>query len=124
MGNESKDQLKDAGRRKLLITLAASGGAATALQSLPNKWTTPVVDSVILPAHAETSEPFTPNRSFATGAVFPVDTDDSILDFFVRSAYALDPILNFFSVCIDIIDGKANITVAACHGEIIGLPSP
>jgi hypothetical protein len=44
-------------RRKLLKSIAAGGGAVVAGKSLPESWSHPVVDSVILPAHAETSAP-------------------------------------------------------------------
>lgn len=39
-------------RRRLLKNLASGAGAATVAQSLPEDWTRPVVDSVLLPAHA------------------------------------------------------------------------
>lgn len=41
-------------RRRLLRTVAA-GGSALSLTALPGKWAKPVVASVILPAHAQTS---------------------------------------------------------------------
>lgn len=41
-------------RRRLLKTIAA-GGSAAGLAALPGKWAKPVVASVILPAHAQTS---------------------------------------------------------------------
>ena len=47
MSNES--------RRKLLKSFAAGSGAVVAGKSLPDSWHRPVVDSVILPGHAETS---------------------------------------------------------------------
>jgi len=40
------------GRRRLLTTLAWSGSAMIAL---PERWTKPVIQSVMLPAHAQTS---------------------------------------------------------------------
>ena len=42
-------------RRKLLSIIAASSGAIVAGNSLPESWSRPVVDSVMLPAHAQTS---------------------------------------------------------------------
>jgi len=39
-------------RRKLIKSLAAGGAMAVAI---PNKWTSPIVDSVVVPAHAVTS---------------------------------------------------------------------
>jgi len=42
-------------RRRSLIKALASGGAVVAAGSLPRQWSKPVVDSVMLPAHAQTS---------------------------------------------------------------------
>lgn len=44
-------------RRKLLKTIAAGSGAIFAGGLLPESWTKPVVNSVVLPAHAQTSVP-------------------------------------------------------------------
>ncbi len=41
-------------RRNLLKALTAGGGAAT-LSQLPKSWKKPVVDSVVLPSHAQTT---------------------------------------------------------------------
>ena len=46
-------------RRKLLKSIAAGSGAVIAGKSLPESWSKPVVDSVMLPVHAQTS-PCTP----------------------------------------------------------------
>ncbi len=46
---------KNTSRRKLLKSIAAGSGAVVAGKSLPESWRKPVVDSVVLPAHAETS---------------------------------------------------------------------
>ncbi len=42
-------------RRKLLKSIAVGSGAVVAGKSLPESWTKPVIDTVMLPAHAETS---------------------------------------------------------------------
>jgi len=42
-------------RRKLLKSIAAGSGAVIAGKSMPEGWTRPVVDSVLLPVHAQTS---------------------------------------------------------------------
>ncbi len=47
--------MKDS-RRKLLKSLTLGGGAITTMSQLPSTWSKPVVDSVILPAHAQTTE--------------------------------------------------------------------
>ena len=47
--------MSDKSRRKLLKSIAAGSGAIVAGKSLPDSWSKPVVDSVMLPAHAQTS---------------------------------------------------------------------
>lgn len=57
-------------RRKLLKSIAAGSGAVIAGKSLPESWSKPVVDSVMLPAHAQTSpSPCTPCLAAATYCV-------------------------------------------------------
>jgi len=41
------------GRRKVLKVLAASGGTLAAGQLVPERWSRPVIDSIVLPAHAQ-----------------------------------------------------------------------
>lgn len=48
-------EMSNKSRRKLLRTIAAGSGAVIAGKSLPESWSRPVVDSVMLPAHAETT---------------------------------------------------------------------
>ena len=43
-------------RRRLLKSIAAGSGAVVAGKSMPNSWSKPVIDSVVLPAHAETTD--------------------------------------------------------------------
>lgn len=45
-----------AARRRLLKCLTAAGGIAVTANQLPRRWTRPVVDAVLLPAHAQTSQ--------------------------------------------------------------------
>ena len=42
-------------RRKLLKSLAAGSGAVVAGKNLPESWSKPVIDTVMIPAHAETT---------------------------------------------------------------------
>lgn len=44
-------------RRKMLKSIAAGSGAVVAGASLPDQWAKPMVDSVLLPAHANASGP-------------------------------------------------------------------
>jgi len=43
-------------RRKLLKSIVAGSGAVIAGKSLPETWSKPVVNAVLLPAHAETTD--------------------------------------------------------------------
>jgi hypothetical protein len=52
-----KQSNKGNARRKLLKGIAAGSGAVIAGKTLPENWSRPVVDSVMLPAHAQTSPP-------------------------------------------------------------------
>jgi hypothetical protein len=55
------------GRRRLLASLAGAGGAVVAGKSIPGTWVRPVVSSVVLPAHAATSETkYAPSSGMAT----------------------------------------------------------
>lgn len=49
------DKKSSDSRRKLLKSIAAGSGAVIAGKNLPENWARPVVDSVMLPAHAQTS---------------------------------------------------------------------
>jgi hypothetical protein len=40
-------------RRTALKTIFAAGGAAVAAKSLPERWSKPIVEAVVLPAHAQ-----------------------------------------------------------------------
>lgn len=54
--SQRKDN-QDPSRRKLLKSIIAGGGAAMTAGFVPETWTRPVVESVLLPAHAQTSGP-------------------------------------------------------------------
>ena len=48
--------MSEKNRRKVLKSIAAGGGAVVIGKSLPDRWAKPVVDAVVLPAHAETTD--------------------------------------------------------------------
>lgn len=54
-------------RRKLLKSIAVGTGAVVAGKSLPDSWSRPVVDSVMLPAHAMTSGTVSYSGAVASG---------------------------------------------------------
>ena len=71
--SHSYDQKRDR-RRKLLKTLAAGSSAAVIAEFMPKKWSAPVVDSVLLPAHAETTGPVEPRCRFVVCRAYPPAT--------------------------------------------------
>ena len=79
-------------RRKALKQIAAGSGAVVAGSRLPENWTKPVIDSVILPSHAETS---------------PATTTPAPTAYFTTSGtvgqYAV-------TLCSSVIEGSAQIT--------------
>jgi len=71
------DKKSGESRRKLLKSIAVGSGAIVAGKSLPDKWTAPVVDSVLLPAHAQTSP--APTTTAAPPACQTVDDEFTIV---------------------------------------------
>ena len=56
-------------RRKLLKTLAATGGGVVVAKALPDQWVKPIADTVILPLHA-----------FASGGPFTAEVEVAAAD--------------------------------------------
>ncbi len=50
------DKKSNDSRRKLLKSIAAGSGAVVAGKSLPESWSKPVINSIVLPAHATTTD--------------------------------------------------------------------
>jgi hypothetical protein len=76
--------MSDQSRRKLLKSIAAGSGAVVVGKSLPESWSRPVVDSVILPAHAQTSQlvevSFLESQDLPDDFWFATGTRDFIFD--------------------------------------------
>lgn len=53
---EREMTMSESSRRKLLKSIAAGSSAVVAGKALPERWSKPVVDAVLLPAHAETTD--------------------------------------------------------------------
>jgi len=70
------DKRSSESRRKLLKSIAAGSGAIVAGKSLPESWSRPVVDSVMLPAHAQTSPPPPVEEPTFGGAALSVVLND------------------------------------------------
>jgi hypothetical protein len=53
---DGSDATRELSRRKLLERVAL-GGAAISVTLLPSKWVKPVVETIVVPAHAQVSGP-------------------------------------------------------------------
>ncbi|MCK5360157.1 MAG: hypothetical protein KAJ95_05990 [Gammaproteobacteria bacterium] len=62
-------------RRKMLKSMAAGSGAVIAGKSVPDQWAKPMVDSVLLPVHAQTSGPTSCTVGGDIQVVFDSSTD-------------------------------------------------
>ena len=75
--------MSDQSRRKLLKSIASGSGVIAAGKSLPESWSRPFVNSVILPAHAQTS-----GAAFTALGIAEAIDENEILDLLVPSAQA------------------------------------
>ncbi|MDZ7842411.1 MAG: hypothetical protein U5R46_16555 [Gammaproteobacteria bacterium] len=55
MADNTTQQDQNEPRRRLIKALASGGGIVATGSLLPTSWRTPVIDSVVLPGHAQTS---------------------------------------------------------------------
>jgi len=86
MSDNTKNDTKTNSRRQVLKATLAGTGAVIAGKSLPEQWSRPVVDSIVLPGHAQTSL-----VSITGGALLSVsvaELDDSLLDGLLPRAHA------------------------------------
>ncbi len=128
MNDQRDNDHRIAARRRLLKSLVASGGVYATGKFLPHDWKRPVVNSVTLPAHAESSPPESPNGLiFSTGdevgPVFgpgPAPTDsgfgDPLLDFFIGSADASISCINVstkFDLTFAFDDNSSRVDICA-----------
>ena len=74
---EPSQEVQDPGRRRLLKALAA-GGVVTAVSMVPGKWSSPVLKSGVLPAHAQV----TPGRfSVVCNPIWSITPNDGFTTF-------------------------------------------
>lgn len=107
---------KNNSRRKVLKAAAGAGlVAGTQAGWESNKWAKPVVESVLLPAHAQTSlDPNGSYRGSTSVQAAVIGQNSSPLDALVESAHAGAPMMPLVSpipadLCIDIDNNQVNV---------------
>lgn len=104
MKSKNSRDTRDASRRKLIKSLGISSGVVATSALIPKTWTKPIVESVVLPAHAQTSQAPT---IFASTSI-PANGNASILDGLVSSAYADHQI---YQICAEPNGSSATVTL-------------
>jgi hypothetical protein len=112
---ESVEKRRSAVRKILAAGSVTAGASASA-------WKTPLVESVVLPAHAQTSNPGSAsdgegNQSAAISGQIGSPETTGLLDLFLRSAYAAED--DLVGGCIEImVDGSSvTVTVTLNNGD-------
>lgn len=112
------DKRSNNGRRKLLKSIAAGSGAVVAGKCLPEGWTRPVINSVMLPAHASTTNDTDSGGTDTTTTEAPLPTSyndtlvfnaiegrinhlEDVLSVFVQDALAKYAPPSGGSMCVD-----------------------
>lgn len=119
-----KDKNSSESRRKLLKSIALGSGAVVAGKSLPESWSRPVVDSVMLPAHAQTSGLI----YGGTALMAALDSDDQslmaqVMDSLVPEVEAADGQYGWYTCCI-VAGDMVDVTLAGlnwCNGGKAGI---
>lgn len=111
MSANDNEKLASEGRRLLLKSLAA-GGAAAAF--LPDKWTKPVIDRILVPAHAQGSLSlygiYTNNGNVRFGSNFQPGMFERLANMIIPVANATNGLPQCNSLCIA-MDVKTNNSV-------------
>jgi hypothetical protein len=100
-GQEFNQEPITDGRRKAVRSIIAGSGITAAATA--GIWTKPVLDAVILPAHAQTSVAavmLAGNVSSSPTASYTAPIQNSVLDFFVGSVHAQSSGLDLGGACI------------------------
>lgn len=110
--------MSDQSRRKLLKSIAFGSGVVVAGKTLPDNWSRPVVDSVMLPTHAQTSG-INLYGQITAGNIGQLDSDtlmasqESVLDNFISPTHAGVPCY-IYGQCasVNIIGDSGTVSVS------------
>ncbi len=105
------DKKSNDSRRKLLKSIAAGSGAVVAGKSLPESWSKPVINSVVLPVHAETTDDNESGGPEATTTPAPCVGDCNITSVVVNTAGAVPTVTLNGSFCLTPLVTVNNVEV-------------
>jgi len=97
--------------RRGVLKLILAGGAAGTVAALPNTWTRPVVEAVVLPAHAQLSTLAASYQTTGTANIVPTTAPVGLVDFVVPSAVAGVRTSEDYIICITVAAGVAHVHV-------------
>jgi len=119
--NDNTQGKRQDARRRLLRTLVAGGGAMAGSRLLPDDWRKPVVDKVLLPAHAQGT--LLPGGAFAGAAELLLLGDNSgpapgsLLDLVVGTAHAGNQVGNVTPVIVSYNIGETTGVVCVSDAQ-------
>jgi hypothetical protein len=103
-----KKNATDHSRRRVFKALLGAGGAVATANALPDRWTRPVVESVLLPAHAQATTPLVNGTFTGTATANEVFGGGPVLDFLVPAAVANGITSFVVEVCLNITNSVAD----------------
>ncbi len=96
-------------RRKLLKSIAAGSGAVVAGKSLPESWAKPVINSVVLPAHAATTDDGSGSEGGDQTTAAPTTTEAPC---YVRAGSYCGDLTNSSSTIMIVVDSQGGLTIS------------
>jgi len=105
---KSEKELKLEKRRKALKNILAGSGTVVTATAMHEKWAKPVIESIVLPAHAQTSGNLVAGFVLTNFAAAP--DQNQLLDTLVPSAHAAPPTTPK-SICINVNGSAASAQV-------------
>jgi hypothetical protein len=124
---KKQEQLQNS-RRRLLKVLAGAGAVAVTGTALPEKWSRPVVDAIVIPAHAQSTiirsdrrlkrgvEPVDPREVLAQLVALPVSAWSY---FFEPGTRHIGPMAQDFSAAFGVGSDNRRIDLVDANGVVI-----
>ena len=102
-------------RRKLLKSITVGSSAIVAGKSLPESWTRPIVDSVILPVHAQTTD---------DSGTSPPPSECTTVYYYGESTEATGESYDYGRFCVEVCGDAATVSAYMGGVKIDGTNTP